>query len=218
MMKPHNVQRGRGRWPRAIVLAWLLGLVTGVLADDRPAAGRRPGNLGERLVYALPPGWELAYQARADNHELKEFLPVGHSVDSWTEMLTVSIHYGAKDGDPDALLTETGRQSRVACPSQWRFKVFSGEENGYRTAVQYEQCGLYLESGMGEISLFKMIQGRDSLYMVVHARRLPAFRVRVDQPQSTAQFEAWLRHFRAGVFVCDTRIAGSCPADLEIRD
>lgn len=182
-------------------------------ADDIPAPARQR-YAGEVLVASHPEGWELADHARTGFQEMREYLPVGQTVKQWTEMLTVTIWHGITDLAPEDVQDQLDRIGVAACPGQVNKRLFNSEERGYRIAVSVDVCGKYAETGMGEITMFKVIRGRDSLYQVHRSLRVPAFEVGPELPMSSQQFKAWAEFFRTQVFVCDTRIPDSCPADL----
>lgn len=194
----------------------LLACLSGIsqAADEQPPARALKHYGGEVFVAVHPQNFELAFQNRRDKREMTEYIPIGQTLEQWTEMITVIIFHGVTGQAPGEVQAHMDRSGQAACPGQENVRLFEGEERGYRVTLSLDMCGKFAESGLGEITLFKLIQGRDSFYQVQRALRVPPFVIGSSRPMTSAQLAEWTAYFKAQVYVCDTRVAGSCPLGL----
>ena len=131
----------------------------------------------------------------------------GETVDDWTEMITQETFFRATRTSPDRVMDHLIQLAPRLCPDHRTAKMFAGEENGYPVGRLLQFCSLY--KGKGEITLYKVIQGRDNLYIVHRAIRVPAFPP--DDPRDmTETIKEWARYMRT-VKLCDTAVERSCP-------
>ena len=60
--------------------------------------------------------------------------------------------------------------------------------------------------------MYKVIQGRDSLYIVHRAKKVPVFPP--DEPPDVSETVVeWSRYMKQ-IRLCDTRVEGSCPPEF----
>ena len=194
------------------LLVFLLGASQAADEKPPPPALKRYG--GELIVAGHPKNFELAFQNRRGITEMTEYIPIGQTVEQWTEMITVTIFHGVTGRSPGEVQAQMGGSGHAACPGQETATLFEGEERGYRVALSLEMCGKFAESGLGEITLSKIIQGGDSLYRVHRSLRVPPFVVGSSRPMTSAQLAEWMAYFKTQVYACDIRIVGSCPPGL----
>jgi len=192
--------------------AFLLIISGNVLAKDKKIYQ------GELFLITLPPQW---YHA-SNEPELKngvmhimppnldEFVPKGETVDNWTQMLSREVFKGLKGIDPEWYLMEMNRKiTEEECPGQVRRLTASGVKNGYAEAFAQADCPL------GEITLYKAVQGRDSFYVVWRSYRVPPFPKGRPPPISPKLIYDGFKYLEEHVKLCDLRIAGSCPPEVE---
>lgn len=155
----------------------------------------------ENLLVTVPPGYKVGYRVERGKMVMDEMVPMGQSVENWTEMVTVQIFHGLKT--PPEKLRDTLRQNWVAaCPGGSGADVTSGTENGYPVLIWLLDCPKNPQSGQPEMTWFKAIAGNDSFYLVQKA-----FKFTPDKPQ----LDRWMAYLKS-VAVCDTRIAArACP-------
>jgi hypothetical protein len=158
--------------------------------------------VNENLLAGAPPGYKIGFQDKKSELQLTEWVPVGQTVDNWTEMLTVQVFYGLKS-TPEQFMRDLERRWRGACPVAGEAQpVVSGVENGYASLVWILDCPQNPNTGQLELTWFKGIQGNDSFYVVQKAFKFNP---------SKQQIARWIGYLKA-VRVCDSRIAErACP-------
>lgn len=156
----------------------------------------------ERFIVPRPDGWKLAFRAIQSDFTRLQFVPASESVDQWTEMLTSQTFIGTRDVPVDAYLQRIAVEAAKVCDDVMVSPIKVNPHNGYASAVMAQFCTRYKATGKGEITLFKVIQGRESLYVAHRSWRGPPF-TRDAQPVPKADFDAWVEYLN-GVLVCDT--------------
>jgi hypothetical protein len=111
-------------------------LVVLVVALARTASAQL---VNENLLIVVPPGYKLDYQNKKPNSLMNEMVPVGESVNDWTEMVTVQIFYNLK-ATPDQFEGTLAKGWIGACPGARAEPVASGPENGYPAGVWLLNC------------------------------------------------------------------------------
>jgi hypothetical protein len=155
----------------------------------------------ENLLIELPNGYKVDFQSKKNNIAMTEIVPVGESVNAWTEMVTVQIFLGAKM-TPTQVRQQLEKLWIETCPGA-SSKLFSEQPvNGYAASVWMMSCPLNKATGKPEITWFRAVQGNDSFYLVQKAFKfLP----------TADQIAQWTRYLQS-VSVCDTRLASRpCP-------
>ena len=182
---------------RGLVLAVAIS-VGGMIS----AAWGQPSLQAENLLVAQPPGFKVGYQSNHDNSAISEWVPVGESVDAWTQMLTVQVYRGAKV-EPATFLQGVGKQWSDACPGSGAKGIFTGQINGYVVSMLVLRCPKNITTGKPETTAFRVIKGNDALYSVQRAFR---------SDPSDAEMDNVMRYL-AKVSVCDTRaVEHPCPS------
>jgi hypothetical protein len=158
--------------------------------------------VNENLLIVTPKGYEVGYRDKKKDSLITEWVPVGETVDNWTEMVTVEVFYGLKVAS-ELFMHDQEKRWRAACPGASEARlVADGIENGYPARVWFLECPRNPESGKPEITWFKALQGNDSFYVVQKASRF-----RPDREQ----IMHWVGYLR-DVKVCDSRLADrACP-------
>ena len=169
----------------------------------------RTTNVGEVLLAKPKVNWRLI----TDSPGIKEYVPWEQNEHDWTEMMTFRT-FDLVDQDVNALADQYKNRAASFCKEQATFKNFNGKEYGYPMAVWFHLCSFNSTTLQGEITLYKAIQGHDGLYIVMHATRVPAFRLNdKNLPMKDETIREWLNDF-ASVVVCDARINASCSAGI----
>jgi hypothetical protein len=150
---------------------------------------------GEVLQMALPDGYEQGYSAGNETQRIVEFIPVGQSVENWQEMLSVQVFYGLTDVTAGGFANRILQGAAGACPGATGTVMRNEVERGYDIALFMTSCPDSATGETEEWTLFKAIQGADSLYLIHKAWAY--------QPDSDAVI-TWSR-FMFGVGLCDSR-------------
>jgi hypothetical protein len=162
----------------------------------------------ENLLQAMPRDYKIDFETRIDGVGITEMVPVGESVETWTEKLTTQIFFGMKSTALDEFQANVEENWRETCKGSESALVAKGVENGYTFSLWIMSCPLKEATGKPEITWFKAIRGNDSVYLVQKA-----FRFQPTEPQSIQ----WAQYLRR-VTVCDTRLPDrSCPVLIDTR-
>ncbi len=183
------------------------GLAAGAWAEEPETAAAAPK--GEFLVAARPIGWKLGYHGRRDKVSLAEFVPEAQDGEDWRDQIAVRVFAGLGRVPPAAFLERVKDHVRDTCDRAWFGPTEDRRIDGYGVAVLSASCGRNRISGLGEFAIYKVIQGRENLYMVQRTWRIPPG----DEPMPLAEdtLAAGVAYL-AGVHVCDTRDPGRpCP-------
>jgi hypothetical protein len=189
------------RWPKLIeTLLLAVGLTFAALAAE---AQQPTPPSGEQLLVPPPLGWKVGYHQKQGNVEVTEVLPPGQTVQEWTEMLAVQVIAGPPQKTPQEILKDQLEQIRKDCQDIGAGPVNLGVENGYDTAVRAIACTRLKQWPKGELGLYKVMKGRDRLYIVQRSWRGEPFdKQHLPVPAETTQ--QWLA-FMQQVVLCDPR-------------
>lgn len=177
-----------------------------------PAAPAAPPTQmgGEELYVPELKGWAVGYDQRRGDTDTVEIVPAGQTIQDWNEMLTVVTFDDPPNKSPQDVLAERAGEYRQECDDGGAGPVTPGIENGYGTALGSVICTRSKRQGKGEVSLFKVLRGRDRLYIVARSWRGTPFE-KGHLPLTAAQTSEWVA-FMNRVAVCDTRDPGRpCP-------
>jgi hypothetical protein len=156
---------------------------------------------GEQLFLLPPQGWTVAKHDVRNNTEFSALLPPGQTAQNWTEMITVELI----NGKP-AMDVQTTLNARLDLINQGCDDVGAGPpqlsvENGYETGVRAFACPKTKKFGKGELSLYKVIIGRNRTYVVSRAWSGEPFQKdKLPLPAKTT--EEWLG-FMSKILVCE---------------
>lgn len=160
----------------------------------------------ENLLVTMPKGFKVGYRARKDNRAITEMVPDGETVEDWSEMLTVQIFFGLRNGTPLAFRIRVENGWKQACPGGAAQAVSDKPENGYPALMWKLTCARNPQTGKPENTWFKAIAGADSFYVIQKAFRSEP------TPAQAAAAAALLDK----VSVCDTRRADrACPRGMQ---
>lgn len=128
----------------------------------------------EQLAISTPDDWQVAYRFANDNMRLIQFIPNHEKVGSWLNKITVE-HITDTSQLPTDILAGFSAQARSDCKDLDLSKLYLVEENNYKTVVRWQFCGQHKEHSLGEITLYKAIQGEEYTYVISRSKRLAAF-------------------------------------------
>jgi hypothetical protein len=166
---------------------------------------------GENLIAIVPTGWQIGFQNRQENLQTVEFVPKGQTIVNWKSLLTIQIFFGDLAQSPRQVVDASTALARKFCPRLDVSSVLMAKENGYPVALWLQNCPNNSQVNQSEITLFKVMQGRESLYFVHRAWRFPIRSAGQTLPIQPQEFQEWGKYMRL-VGVCDTRVPErSCP-------
>lgn len=188
---------GRIRIARAGAAAAALALFASAFAE-------------ERFVVPRPEGWKLALRASEGALTRVQFIPLHQNLDGWSDMVTSQTLPARIDVPVEEYLGRIAQAAQRVCEDVYVQLLPAGPRDAYPAAVMAQFCTRFQETGRGEVTLFKVIQGRDRLYVAHRSWRVQPFK-RGASPVTRAEFDAWLA-FLDGVRVCDAADpARPCP-------
>ena len=157
---------------------------------------------GEHAYFPLPNGFELAFTAEDGDVALQEYVPMGESVEDWSQMLTFRIFRSLGGQSAEDFHGRLVQAVISNCDGAEAQVVAQGEEIGTPFHVVFVGCPLSPVTGGEEWFLSKAMAGRDAMYLVQGAWR------GAPTPELVQDWSAFL----AQVAVCDTRRADApCP-------
>lgn len=178
----------------------VLGVV-GCLVGGSVAMAQQ--NAGEQLFVPPPNGWKVGFHDRKGNVDVTEVVPAGQTVTEWSEMLTVQVISGKPSKAAQDVLKDQLVDIQNACEDVGAGQANLGVENGYETALRAVACTKSKQWGKGELNLYKVLVGRDRIYIVSRSWRGEPFqkdRLPIP-PEKTAEWLGFMQH----VVVCDSR-------------
>lgn len=165
-------------------------------------AGAEPPPASEQLYILPPKGWVVGFHEAKGNIDVTEVLPPGQTLKNWSEMLTVQMIGGMGNKTPQDVLKDQLEVVKNACEDIGAGQVSLAVENGFETAMRAVACPKSKQWGDGELSLYKVISGRDRAYVIWRSWRGPAFS-KDHLPVPAELTVEWLNFMRQ-VMLCDT--------------
>ncbi len=156
----------------------------------------------ENLLVSVPAGYKIGYRAHNSKQLITEMVPKDETVEDWSEMVMVQIYRELKTVAPKDFRSHIRRQWNAACAGSSIADEGDKTVNRYPAATWMLVCPLNPKSGKPEVTMFKAIQGRDSLYVVQKAFKW------TPRPDEKTSWGIYLEK----ITVCDTRLPDrACP-------
>ena len=156
------------------------------------------GKTAEVLLATPPQNWTQIYQLNEKLVRLADFVPAYETNLNWQTKLSFESHSDLVDLDPIEILLSEAKKSEEKCTFVQHFNLFSGFENNYPTSLRLIMCGENKNLKQGELSMLKVIQGDDFLYIIRFLKRIEPFSVNqpdVEKPE-IATWSDYLRKIR----------------------
>ncbi|MFD2204928.1 hypothetical protein [Kiloniella antarctica] len=165
--------------------AWLQGAVAVVsimfvttssaLAAGDHAVGQ--GGNGEFFMAAIPDGWQALPRVTEVQQTSAEWLPMGQTVENWTDMITVQVFPGWAEGDVSVFLDELADIYKKNCEVSGATPPLKDQVNGFLTGFRLINCTRDLTRNSGEVSLFRALIGKNAAYLIQRVFRVPEFEI-----------------------------------------
>ena len=163
------------------------------LLGSAPLSAKSPQK-GEVLLMQIPKNYKRAFADRTPRQMLQEFIPKGQNIKSYREMISLQIFYGGLGASAKDFAKHMLELNTKICPkASGRIEALK-RENRYPTALYSYACKAKTRA-RSEWGLGKVIEGRDSLYVVIKVWK---------KAPSKARLKKW-RGFIQGIRLCDTR-------------
>jgi hypothetical protein len=165
---------------------------------------------GENLLVPPLAGWQEAYKASGNGKNMVEYVPLGQSIDNWTEMATIEVFIGRGGYDPSTLQQKVAEGFRLNCDALHVDDLGGGLTSTLPAKRWVVSCSKVKETGLGEITYFEAISGKNNFYLVQRIWRGPAFDL-AHAPVPPTKIKEWEQYMN-GLAVCDSRDpARPCP-------
>ena len=190
--------------PRSTVLLILsaIGLLFGVGHSPLTWA-QDPG--GDELIFVPPDGWHPAHQNATDDGYEITYVRDGETAEDWTESARAQIFYDLSEDKPGLtpadFVENLRRYYEQACQTVEASPISAWDDHGYPAAVRLIVCDRQRGESFGSVSMFKVMKGRASAFVLDRTWRGPAFDIdTMPVPQET--LDAW-SEFLALSFLCN---------------
>ena len=170
------------------------------------------GTAGEFFLAAPPKEWLLGSDDKQIDIATFEFVPLGQSVDRWTELVTIQKRIGLTEVTPDQFLADMAKENESVCDGYAIRRLAFQDKNGYETHGMIQSCGTNKDSKKGELTIIRVVRGEDNFYSISRAWRLEPFDAEGGLPLPKNIIDDTIKYL-ATVTVCDTR-KGTCPQGM----
>lgn len=147
-----------------------LAILTTILSYGAQAADE-----GEVLFAYAPPKWAPLQQLLNPGVDIYEFLPPSETAKNWTQKLAVTVQRGDKDLSIDWVVDNLKGLYVNSCTSRQFYAIPGKSVRNLPVHAMVYACGRHKDSGKGEISAYKLIRGRDALYIVQWSWQISPF-------------------------------------------
>jgi len=144
-------------------------------AHSPAASAETPASSTEQLIAQPPRGWRQTGATNIGNLKRAEFVPEAESVEgvetNWIRRITFESIREDPMPDPIEFVELMSFDRDYMCGTFEAHPTFSGEENGYPTAVFLLVCHKDRVTERSEITMMKTIQGNDFFYVITRSLR-----------------------------------------------
>lgn len=186
---------------------YMAALVSGMLACAPTAqAQQQPTGVtppqGEQFFLRIPDGWKEVIRTRQQGADIIGYVPQEQNATQWTDMLSVQVFQGMTALPAQSFYERYGTSYRKSCETVRISQLQGGVSNGYPSAFWIMACGNQLQTGAGETSFLRLVQGNKALYVAQRIWRTGRFDAQKTSPITGPASEMaiqTLKHFG----VCD---------------
>jgi len=131
----------------------------------------------------------------------------------WTQMVTIQTMMGLNKVSPEQFLVRIAQLGKDFCDGHGVEKISFRSVNGYETLGMLHGCGSNKSTKKGELTLFRVIRGNDSLYVIQKAWKTAPYDPSIKPPIETDEIKKTVNYL-ATAMVCDTR-KSTCPQGIK---
>ena len=156
-----------------------------VLLAAGPAAALEPlgerglavvnGGGGEFFVTPVPITWQIAHASDSGRVVHMAWLPAGQETGSWSDKVSLQLFPGETGTTGKQLLDRIVRRYAQDCRNLLGTETDVKQARGRTVAFRLLGCTEHARTGRGELALFRVVQGAESLYLMQRAWRTPTF-------------------------------------------
>lgn len=140
-----------------------------------------PASAQEQVLMPPLDGWEVGYRAADETGRIIEWVLPGETVEDWSELVTFQAFPGLAGLDPKLYSGRLAEMIGEACEGTQTLLLFDGEERGQSVVVFLTGCPLNPATGVPEYTLFKVMEGREALYVAQKAWKSEPGEVEADR-------------------------------------
>ena len=113
--------------------------------------------------------FEIGYEKYSDELAMTEFVPIGETVQDWSQMITIQSLIGYRPETLESFATRFTQLVIDDCSGSDQEIILSDVQYGYNSLLLSINCQENLNTGLPERILVKAIQGDEALYVVQKA-------------------------------------------------
>ena len=113
--------------------------------------------------------FELGYENNTDELLMAEYVPVGETVQDWSQMITIQSFIDYRPESLESFATRFTQLVIEECSTSDQEIIWSDVQYGYKFLVLVISCDVNMGTGLPENMMVKAIQGDDALYLVQKA-------------------------------------------------
>ncbi|RMH17565.1 MAG: DUF4124 domain-containing protein [Gammaproteobacteria bacterium] len=159
----------------------------------------------ETLLFVVPHGYIMGYQASLGGQSIYELVPSGESVEDWSEMITVFSQDGGGGIDLEGYYDDSRSRMKLGCKEESESELIDMEEHeGFKDALWYLACpelesvgSVAVLSGKPEYVLSRAIKGRGNFFLISKMWRF--------EP-SQEQLDEWEKNLKAAS-ICNEKLS-----------
>lgn len=156
-----------------------------------------------------PPGYKFVggiVQPREPGKELSgEYIPVNETAENWSEMITMSIMFGAGEiagSTPERYLNYTIGIYNKTCSTVSVDGPKVGATGNYPNATLFLGCPMNLVTHKPDYTFWRVIKGQQNMYLIAKTFTFP--------PTPAQATEAW--KYVNSIYICDSFLSPTpCP-------
>ena len=133
------------------------------------------GGGGEFFVTPVPITWEIVHSANSGRVVHMAWLPKGQQAGRWSDKVSLQLFPGETDISGRQLLDQIASRYNRDCRNLLGTQTEVRQKRGRTVAFRLLGCTEHSQTGRGELALFRVVQGAESLYLVQRAWRTPTF-------------------------------------------
>ncbi|MBK1696744.1 hypothetical protein [Rhodovibrio salinarum] len=133
------------------------------------------GGGGEFFLTPVPITWQIAYSSNTGRVVHMAWLPEGQETDNWADKVSIQLFPGETGITGKQLLDQIARRYAQDCRNLLGTQTDVQQTRGRTVAFRLLGCTKHAQTGRGELALFRVVEGTESLYLVQRAWRTPTF-------------------------------------------
>ncbi len=165
-------------WRAARSLCFALSLWSAAAANSVAAQGDSAllsGGGGEHYIVALPPQWVVNGQTRNAKGAASNWVPRDQIGEDWRRLISLQIFTDLADNAFTTYFDGIIQRYRAICDDVFATAVEENRRNDFPVAFRILACTKSARNGLGEISLFHVVAGKQALYVVQGVYRVQPF-------------------------------------------